>query len=84
MSYVVYILRTSGNTYYVGQTQDLAKRLQIHASKKSPSAKYLRAFSSFELVYQETCATRSAALKREAQLKSLSHLQKEQLIKPHR
>lgn len=72
--FTVYILRTSGNTLYVGQTKDLAKRLANHP------AKYLRAFTSYTLVYSETHLTRSAALKREYQLKQLTRSQKEQLL----
>ena len=33
-NYFVYILRTSGNTLYVGQTSNLRVRLQEHKSKK--------------------------------------------------
>lgn len=80
MSFVVYILRTSLNTLYIGQTNNLKKRLLEHTSKGRKSSKYMRSFSSFELVYSEIWATRSEALKREAQLKKLSKKQKEALL----
>ncbi len=80
MSFFVYILRTSANTLYIGQTNNLEKRLQEHKSKKSRTAKYMRGFDSFRLVYSEICDTRSEALKREWQLKQLTKSQKEQLI----
>ena len=38
MSYYVYILRTSSNTLYIGQTNNLAKRLKEHQGKSSKSA----------------------------------------------
>jgi putative endonuclease len=76
--FVVYILRTNKNTLYIGQTNNLEKRLLTHKSKKG--AKYLKAFDSFKLVYQEEYKTRSEALKREYQLKQLSKAQKERLI----
>ncbi len=80
MSFWVYILRTSGNTLYVGQTNNLEKRLKQHTQKKI-GAKYLRIFDSFTLVYQENVASRSDALKREYMLRQLSKKEKESLIK---
>ncbi len=80
MAYTVYILRTSSNTYYTGQTNNLKKRLKQHKDKTSKSAKYLRSFRSFELVYKESYTTLSQALKREIELKKLSHAEKETLI----
>ncbi|MDO8582934.1 MAG: GIY-YIG nuclease family protein [bacterium] len=81
MSYIVYILRTSSNTLYTGQTNNLGKRLKEHKNKTSKSSKYMRSFKSFELVYEETAKTLSLALKREMEIKKLSHKQKENLIK---
>lgn len=78
--FTVYILKTSGNTLYIGQTKDLKTRLHHHKNKTKQSAKYLRPFSSFELVYTELLETRSLALKREIALKKLSRLQKDALV----
>lgn len=78
MSYFVYILRTSGNTFYIGQTNDIEKRMEKHKSGKG--AKYMRAFQSFELVYTEEFETKSEALRREYSLKQLSKKQKEELV----
>jgi putative endonuclease len=80
MTFFVYILRTSSNTLYIGQTNNLEKRLKEHRSKKSKSAKYTRYFSSVELVYSEKYPTRSEAMKREWQLKKLSRIKKETII----
>lgn len=80
-NYFVYILRTSGNTLYVGQTKNLGKRLKEHKSKKSRAAKYTRSYTSFTLVYTETLSSKSDALKREYAIKQLTHLEKEELIK---
>ena len=79
--YVVYILRTSGGTLYTGQTNNLPKRLEEHKSKKTRSSKYMRAFKSFELVYQEKFPTRSEAMKREFEIKKLTKERKEDLIR---
>jgi putative endonuclease len=81
VNYTVYILRTSSNTFYTGQTNNLERRLIQHKNKTSKSAKYMKSFKSFKLVHSETCPTLSQALKREAQIKKLSHEQKEVLIK---
>lgn len=77
--YTIYMLRTSGNTLYVGQTNNLKKRLEQHKEKKV-GAKYLRLFSSFYLVYTEQVETKSEALKREYLLKKLNKKEKERLI----
>jgi len=58
----------------------LEKRLKQHKNKTSKSAKYMRSFRSFELVYSENCNNLSKALKREIELKKLSHTGKEDLI----
>ncbi len=75
----VYILRTSRDTLYIGQTNDLAKRMQQHRAHKG--SKYLKAFSDFELVYAEEMNTRSEALKREAELKKLTKTEKEKFLR---
>lgn len=81
MPYFVYILRTSSNTLYIGQTNDLQKRLREHKEKISKSAKYLRYYSSFHLVYSESYNTRIEAMRREWQLKKWTKAKKEALIK---
>ena len=80
MPFTVYILRTSSNTLYIGQTKDLEKRIRAHKEKTAASAKYMRYFTSFELVYMEKKRTRSEAMKREAELKRLTRKQKELII----
>jgi len=80
MSYFVYILRTSSNTLYIGQTNNLEKRLKEHKSKSSKSAKYIRYFSGFKLAYSEKYPTRKKAMQREARLKKWPKAKKEALI----
>jgi len=79
--YYVYILRTSSNTLYVGQTNNLKKRMIEHKEKSRKSAKYLRMFSDFNLVYTEKFLTRGEAIKREAKLKKWPKNKKEILIR---
>ncbi|MBU0998377.1 GIY-YIG nuclease family protein [Patescibacteria group bacterium] len=78
--YYVYILRTSSNTLYTGQTNNLEKRLRQHKEKSSKSAKYIRYFSFFNLVYFEKYKSRKEAIQREIQIKKLTKAKKEALI----
>jgi len=78
--FTVYVLRTPSNTLYIGQTNNLEKRLREHKNKSSKSAKYIRYFSGFNLVYSEKFSTRQEAMKREWQLKQWSRAKKEALI----
>lgn len=80
MPYFVYILRTSSNTLYAGQTNNVEKRLEEHANKTGKGAKYMRYFDSFTLVYTEEYPTRQEAMQRERQIKKLTKAQKETLI----
>jgi putative endonuclease len=78
--FFVYILRTSSNTLYIGQTNNLDRRLKEHQSKSKKGARYTRNFASVSLVYTEIVQTRSEALKREATLKKWPKAKKEALI----
>lgn len=80
MPYFVYILRTSSNTLYIGQTNNLEKRIEVHRNKSSKSAKYIRYFKSFKLVYSEKHSTRKSAMKREIELKKWPRNKKEAII----
>jgi len=80
MVYFVYILRTSSNTLYIGQTNNLEKRVKEHQKKSSKSAKYVRRFNWVKLVYFEKYLTRKEAMQREARLKKLTKVKKETLI----
>jgi putative endonuclease len=80
VSYFLYILRTSSNTLYIGQTNNLKKRLKEHESKSARSAKYVRYFNSVKLVYSEKQKTRKEAMQREFELKKWPKAKKEALI----
>lgn len=77
MSYFVYVLLCQGNKYYTGITKDVAKRYALHLSGRG--AKYTRSFPPVRVVYSENCTNKSSALKREHELKKLSHDQKSKL-----
>ena len=69
-----YLLRCADGTIYSGYTTDPERRAAEHNSGRG--AKYTRSRLPVELVYYARYATRSAALKREAALKKLSHAEK--------
>ncbi len=76
----VYILKCSDGTLYTGVTTDVERRFREHKEGKT-GAKYTRGRFPLEVVYTETCASRSEAQKREAQIKKLSKSEKVILIK---
>lgn len=79
LMYYTYILRTSGNTLYVGYTKDLQRRVRQHRTRKGGAA-YLRIFSDCHVVYVETFDTQHDAMSRERHLKLLSHAGKEEVV----
>lgn len=76
--YVLYMLRCKNDSLYTGITNDLENRLKTHESGKG--SKYVRANMPFKLVYTEELEDKSAALKREIEVKRMSKPGKEQLI----
>ncbi len=80
MPYTVYILETIKNTYYTGITTDLSRRVEEHKGQNNRGAKYTKANPVKSILYTETLPDRSAALKREAEIKKLSRSQKTILI----
>ncbi len=76
--YFVYMLRCGDGSFYTGYTNDPVRRTAVHNSGKG--AKCTRARLPVQLVYTEPFQEKSAALKREAALKRLTHGQKENLI----
>ena len=79
MLWYVYILRCGDGTLYTGITDDIPRRLAAHRSGKG--AKYTRGRGPLELVYQEQVPDKSAALRREIEIKRLRRAEKERLIK---
>lgn len=77
-AHFVYILQSNDGKYYTGYTTDLDRRMAAHKSGKG--AKFTRAFGFKKLLYHESHPSKSAALKREAQLKKLSRVEKKTLM----
>jgi len=78
MSDCVYILHCGDGSLYTGWTNNLAARVKAHQERRG--AKYTKSHQPVELIYFEVCANRSAALKREAQIKRMTRAQKLLLI----
>ena len=77
--YYAYMLLCNDGTIYSGYTTDPKRRAAVHNS--GSGAKYTRSRLPVELVFAESFATKSDALKRESALKKLSHAEKCLLIK---
>jgi len=76
----IYIARCNDNTLYTGYTTDLKKREEKHNEGKG--AHYTRIRRPVKIIYFEELKTRSAATKREYQIKQLKKKDKERLIAP--
>ena len=73
-----YLLRCADGTLYCGWTNDLNKRVAAHNA--GAGAKYTKPRRPVELVYFETFATKQEAMRREAEIKSLTRQEKLSLI----
>jgi len=68
--YIVYaIFNRDADKIYIGQTMDIHERLQQH-NEHTLKGYTSRFEGEWSLIYTESVATRSEALKREKQLKS--------------
>lgn len=73
----VYILRCGDGSLYTGITDDVERRLAAHQAGRG--AKYTRGRGPLELVYREEQPDRSAASRREDQIKHLPRAEKNAL-----
>jgi putative endonuclease len=76
----VYILRCADATLYTGIARDLEKRLMQHNGEHVGGPKYTRGRRPVQLAWTDEVSSRSAALKREAQIKKLPRSEKLRLI----
>ena len=72
-----YMLLCADGTYYSGWTNDPQRRQKVHNSGRG--SRYTRARLPVRMVYMEEFADRASAMKREAELKKLSHEEKREL-----
>jgi len=78
MKFYVYIVCCVDGSLYTGYTNNLDSRVLKH--NKGKGAKYTRGRRPVTLVYHEVHETKSIAMKREYQIKKLSHFEKMFLI----
>jgi predicted GIY-YIG superfamily endonuclease len=71
-------VRCADRSLYTGITNDLQRRIDQHNS--GTASRYTRSRLPVELVYREGCRDKSAALKKEYRVKSLSRSAKEAYI----
>jgi putative endonuclease len=76
-AWIVYLVRCRDGTLYAGITNDLARRIAAHDAGRG--ARYTRGRGPVKVVYLERCATRGAALRREAAIKRLPAREKRAL-----
>ena len=77
MPFHVYILLCCDGSFYTGYTKDLDTRTKLH--QNGNGARYTRTHKPEKLAYYETYETRCKAMKREREIKKLSHQQKSDL-----
>jgi putative endonuclease len=78
-SLTVYILHCADDSYYVGVTNNLKRRLLEHETAYNPDS-YIAQRLPVKLVYQELVHGPLTAIKREKQLKTWIREKKEALI----
>ncbi|MDD5041922.1 MAG: GIY-YIG nuclease family protein [Candidatus Peribacteraceae bacterium] len=79
MLYYFYLARCCDESLYAGFCMDLKEREKRHNEGKG--AKYTRSHFPIKIVHHETYETRSAALRREAQVKTWTKAAKEKLVR---
>jgi len=78
MPFYVYILICCDGSFYTGYTKNIDARIKLHQNGKG--ARYTKAHKPQKLEYIETFELRSLAMKREREIKKLTHLQKQILV----
>ena len=80
MSFWVYILRCSDNSYYTGQTDNLERRVAEHLTGAIPTC-YTYKRRPVKLVFSQDFATREEAITSERQIKGWSRKKKEAMMR---
>jgi putative endonuclease len=78
MPFYVYILFCTDGSFYTGYTKNLDARTRLHANGKG--ARYTRTHKPKRVAYVELFDSRAKAMKREREIKRLTHQQKLNLI----
>jgi putative endonuclease len=78
MPFYVYILLCTDGSFYTGYTKNIDERTRLHANGKG--ARYTRTHKPERVAYVELFESRAEAMRREREIKRLSHQQKQNLI----
>jgi putative endonuclease len=78
MAFYVYILLCFDGSFYTGYTKDIDARTRQHQNGKG--ARYTKAHKPQRLAYTELHESRGQAMRREREIKRLTHQQKQDLI----
>lgn len=78
MAFYVYILLCNDGSFYTGYTKDVNERTRQH--ENGNGAKYTKAHKPQRVVYVENFVSRGEAMRREREIKKLSHQQKIELV----
>jgi predicted GIY-YIG superfamily endonuclease len=78
--WVVYLVRCADGSLYTGVTTDVGRRCRQHNA--GTASRYTRSRRPVKLVYQEHRPDQSAALKREAAIKSMTRQEKLAMTRP--
>ena len=77
MAYYCYMVRCANDAFYTGWTTDPLRRVKEHNAGRG--ARYTQMNGPVQLVYVEEIEDLSTALKREVQIKRLTHARKAKL-----
>ncbi|HEX7952135.1 MAG TPA: GIY-YIG nuclease family protein [Burkholderiales bacterium] len=80
----IYIVRCADDSLYTGICKDVARRVEEHNSSRLLAASYTRSRRPVTLVYSEAADTRSAAARREYEIKRMTRQGKDELVKAGR
>jgi putative endonuclease len=72
------MLLCNDGSFYTGYTKDIETRMHLHQTGKG--ARYTKIHKPQKVVYFEEYDSRSLAMKREREIKKLSHQQKQALL----
>ncbi|XOV69903.1 MAG: GIY-YIG nuclease family protein [Verrucomicrobiota bacterium] len=66
-----YILENLDGKFYIGHTEDLTRRIQIHNDPNEPGTRFTPKNGPWNLVWSEEHPTRACAMARERQIKRM-------------
>ena len=78
MPYYVYFILCKGGSFYTGYTKNIDMRVKLHESGKG--ARFTRTHKPEKVAFVEIFESRVKAMRREKEIKKLTHQQKLSLV----